>query len=152
VVAPPPLLDPAGRREASVSDEEDGQDEEPAPVNHHLETRAHHWPLFGAGTGIAGAAYLGSAIAGATTSNGYLAIPLAGPFVGLFGTTNRAAVALLSIDGALQLGGLAMTIAGPFLHRTVRVPDRAPTPPRPRAGLAGRLASLTRPAPAAVAR
>jgi hypothetical protein len=86
------------------------------------------WGLFTAGVVTFGASYLANLQAGIPTGQVYLDVPLIGPLLEISLFTNRNSygssafdgwmIFLLVSDAAVQMGGLAMTIAGAATRRS----------------------------------
>jgi hypothetical protein len=88
------------------------------PADYHQEPNRNLTLAGGLTLGAAWVINVVTAVSGG--ANGYLAIPLAGPFVRM-GLSERDAVldSLLAIDALVEIGGLAMTIVGATTHRYV---------------------------------
>jgi hypothetical protein len=118
------LLAPASSRAeatpdplSAVADWEPGQ---PIPVGYHEEQRRTRGAII-AGSVLLGVSYLGGVSFNVLAGGGYGAIPIAGPFVGVYveskGSANASGfggvpVSLLVVDGLAQVSGLAVLVAG----------------------------------------
>jgi hypothetical protein len=121
-IAPPPTPAPPPPMVVRGADAESEEDEAPRVV--YRERVRPRWALVGAGIGIGGAAWLSSAIGTSASGTAWMAIPIAGPIVEATRTNKGAAVvALLSVDVALQIGGVAMAIAGAATRHRAKVAE-----------------------------
>ena len=106
----------------------DWDDSRPVPAGYHPETRVRKGLVIG-GAVMFGAMYLLTALTAAAVSDassgssnvGALYSPGAGPFIFMSQSSSATGTFALAVDGVVQIGGLAMFIAGLAAPRNVLV-------------------------------
>jgi hypothetical protein len=117
---PPPSAGPTGPRVITSWDES-----QPIPPGYRAEERMRKGLVIG-GAVTFGTMYLFTALGAAICSDagstcGALYVPAIGPFIQMAQSSSATGAFLLAFDGVVQVGGLAMLIAGIAAPKTVLV-------------------------------